>query len=99
MLADFGLSRALEDAPSGLTTSEGLKGTLRYYSPELMNEQDASHSLASDMWAWGCLVMEVRRMRDVFTTRWILTTKIYRCWQTGYHMPRGMQIAWSWLQS
>lgn len=61
MLADFGLSKSLEDGPSGLTTSKGLKGTLRYYSPELLKEQeDVSYDLPSDIWAWGCLAVEVR---------------------------------------
>lgn len=60
VLADFGLSKALEEGPTGLTTSDGLKGTLRCYSPELIREQDSSHSLPSDIWAWGCLVLEVR---------------------------------------
>lgn len=59
ILADFGLSKALEDGPTGLTTSDGLKGTLRCYSPELIRDQDSSHSLPSDIWAWGCLVLEV----------------------------------------
>ncbi|KAG8953715.1 Platinum sensitivity protein [Tulasnella sp. 424] len=58
MLADFGLSKALEDGPTGLTTSGGLKGTLRYYSPELIRDEDSKHSLPSDIWAWGCLVLE-----------------------------------------
>ncbi|KAG8924844.1 hypothetical protein FRC01_010981 [Tulasnella sp. 417] len=76
MLADFGLSRVLEDAPTGLTTTEGLKGTLRFYSPELMKGKDASHSLASDIWAWGCLVLEVRITGYMFTTHLIRTVNI-----------------------
>ncbi|KAG8924168.1 hypothetical protein FRC01_011860 [Tulasnella sp. 417] len=39
ILADFGLSKALEEGPTGLTTSEGLKGTLRYYSPEVLADR------------------------------------------------------------
>ncbi|KAG9027701.1 hypothetical protein FS837_004190, partial [Tulasnella sp. UAMH 9824] len=59
LLADFGLSKILEEAPSGLTTSKGLKGTLRYFSPEIIKEMDTGHPLASDIWAWACLVLEV----------------------------------------
>ncbi|KAG8899005.1 hypothetical protein FRC01_010702, partial [Tulasnella sp. 417] len=76
MLADFGLSRVLEDAPTGLTTTESLKGTLRFYSPELIKGTDASHSLASDIWAWGCLVLEVRITSYVSTTHLIRTVNI-----------------------
>lgn len=61
MLADFGLSQALEDGSTGLTTSSSLKGTVRYYSPELVNpEQDAPPNLSSDIWAWACVALEVR---------------------------------------
>lgn len=58
MLADFGLSRALEANPTGLTTSKTIKGSLRYMSPELVM-QNASHTLASDVWAFGCVALEV----------------------------------------
>ncbi|KAG8977696.1 Platinum sensitivity protein [Tulasnella sp. 425] len=59
MLADFGLSKALEDGPTGLTTSGGLKGTLRYYSPELIRDEDSKHSLPSDIWATTALHVAV----------------------------------------
>lgn len=59
LLADFGLSRAVQEGPSGLTTSHGLKGTLRYYSPELLSEENAKLTLQSDVWAWACLGVEV----------------------------------------
>ncbi|KAG8951743.1 Transmembrane osmosensor [Tulasnella sp. 424] len=62
MLADFGLSKVIEEGATGLTTSDGLKGTLRYYSPELMSESKANHGLSSDIWAWACLALEVRIM-------------------------------------
>ncbi|KAG8949535.1 hypothetical protein FRC04_008468 [Tulasnella sp. 424] len=58
MLADFGLSRALQANSTGLTTSKTIKGSLRYMSPELLM-QDASHTLASDVWAFGCVALEV----------------------------------------
>ncbi|KAG8987501.1 hypothetical protein FRB90_003316, partial [Tulasnella sp. 427] len=59
LLTDFGLSRTLEDEPTGLTTSDGFKGTLRFCSPELVRDQGSKHTLSSDMWAWGCLALEV----------------------------------------
>ncbi|KAG8949533.1 hypothetical protein FRC04_008466 [Tulasnella sp. 424] len=58
MLADFGLPRALEANSTGLTTSKTIKGSLRYMSPELLM-QNASHTLASDVWAFGCVALEV----------------------------------------
>ncbi|KAG8977550.1 hypothetical protein FRC05_001408 [Tulasnella sp. 425] len=58
MLADFGLSKALKAGPTGLTTSIGIKATLRYASPELMSESDPDRCLPSDIWAWACLALE-----------------------------------------
>lgn len=57
-LCDFGLSKVLEDVPSGLTTTKTSNYTLRYAAPEVNN--GAPHSLASDVWAWGCLLLFVR---------------------------------------
>lgn len=59
MLCDFGLARVLEEVPSGLTTSKVTLGTPRYASPELVMEDDPLRDLPSDVWAWGCLVLEV----------------------------------------
>ncbi|KAG8963637.1 hypothetical protein FRC05_004571 [Tulasnella sp. 425] len=60
VLMDFGLSKALEGTPSGLTTTSfGLRGSTRYMSPELVSEDDARRTLASDVWAWGCLLLEI----------------------------------------
>ncbi|KAG8934434.1 hypothetical protein FRC00_012135 [Tulasnella sp. 408] len=58
MLGDFGLSRVLEADPTGLTTSRTIKGSIRYMSPELLNE-NVIHPLQSDVWAFGCLALEM----------------------------------------
>ncbi|KAG8914311.1 hypothetical protein FRC01_004129, partial [Tulasnella sp. 417] len=58
VICDFGLSRAVQEEYSGLTTSRTLKGSLRHLSPELLDE-DPVHTLASDVWAWGCLALEI----------------------------------------
>ncbi len=58
VLCDFGIAKVTETT-SGLTTSEGLGGTTRYMSVELIVEKEAVLTLASDMWAWGCVFIEV----------------------------------------
>ncbi|KAG8892806.1 hypothetical protein FRB99_002424, partial [Tulasnella sp. 403] len=59
MLCDFGLANAVSIAATGYTTS-GFKraGTLRYQSPELLSP-NAVRSVESDIWAWGCVVLEL----------------------------------------
>ncbi|KAG8916031.1 hypothetical protein FRC01_003420, partial [Tulasnella sp. 417] len=57
VLCDFGLARLTDGQPSGLTTTKTVKGSTRYMSPELL-EEGAVHTLSSDIWAFGCLVLK-----------------------------------------
>ncbi|KAG8935492.1 Negative regulator of mitotic exit [Tulasnella sp. 408] len=47
-LCDFGVSKLLQDAPSGFTTTASIKGTLRYSAKELLQE-DAESTTMSDV--------------------------------------------------
>ncbi|KAG9021262.1 hypothetical protein FS837_007402, partial [Tulasnella sp. UAMH 9824] len=58
LLADFGLSKALNAAPTGFTTGNDARGTVRYSGPEILLEGTAAELLSNDMWSWGCLVSE-----------------------------------------
>lgn len=59
LLSDFGLAMVLE-VTSGLTTSTFChRHTVMYASPELIFKAH-SRSLASDVWAFGCLILEVQ---------------------------------------
>lgn len=66
LLSDFGLARAMVDRPTGLSTSYGLKGTIRYCSPEIF--KGGLREWPSDIWGWGCLSLEVsgRRIPDIY---------------------------------
>ncbi|KAG8925949.1 hypothetical protein FRC01_009507 [Tulasnella sp. 417] len=61
VLCDFGLANFVENSgqPSGLTTSRSIKGSLRYMSPELFEDDEAKHTLESDIWAWACTTSEI----------------------------------------
>ena len=57
LLCDFGLSRLLWGSSQSIALT-GVKGTSRWMAPELiLNEGD--HTYASDIWASGCLLIEV----------------------------------------
>lgn len=62
VIADFGIPKVLEDRPTGLTTSSWAQGTIRYCSPELVTNSKPQHSLESDIWALGCLILEVSEL-------------------------------------
>ncbi|KAG9013184.1 hypothetical protein FRB94_003254 [Tulasnella sp. JGI-2019a] len=58
MLTDFGLVKAVtQDTGHISSTSSGFKGSIRYSSPEVLDGKPRSTS--SDMWAFGCTVMEI----------------------------------------
>lgn len=57
MICDFGLAKVKSAFKSGLTTT-GFHCTLRYASPDA--EDDGCATLASDVWAWGGLLLYVR---------------------------------------
>ncbi|KAG8945792.1 hypothetical protein FRC03_001633 [Tulasnella sp. 419] len=59
-LCDFGTSSFIDDAQriTGLTTSNAnVGGTIRFFSPELL--EDKPKTSASDIWAFGCLVLQI----------------------------------------
>ncbi|KAG8969640.1 hypothetical protein FRC05_001005 [Tulasnella sp. 425] len=59
VLTDFGLSSIVQSDQSDRSGSEGVQGTLRYMSPELLLEEDPPLTLESDIWALGCLFLEI----------------------------------------
>jgi serine/threonine protein kinase len=61
-LADFGLSAAKETPSMAITTAVITRatGTMRWQAPELMKDDDVCNSLASDVYAYGCVCYEVR---------------------------------------
>ncbi|CAE6456523.1 hypothetical protein BN14_08893 [Rhizoctonia solani AG-1 IB] len=62
LIADFGLSRVVMEFSTGLTTSSS-KGSCRWMAPELFGGVDNQVlvliTTASDVWAFGCLCLEI----------------------------------------
>ncbi|KAG8920227.1 hypothetical protein FRC01_000865 [Tulasnella sp. 417] len=66
-LSDFGLSLVLEGlaVPSGLTTTERIKGTLNYMAGELFEGEKPNRE--SDVYAFGGLILTVMSGKPPFT--------------------------------
>ncbi|KAH7337840.1 kinase-like domain-containing protein [Rhizoctonia solani] len=62
LICDFGRSRQPHDEPNEaiISNSSPFIGTVRYMSPELFVSNAARPSPAADMWAYGCVALEVR---------------------------------------
>ncbi|KZV86628.1 kinase-like protein [Exidia glandulosa HHB12029] len=54
-IGDFGVSAVLDELPSRTATSAG---TWRWTAPELFDDH-GSHTKSSDMWAFGCVMIEL----------------------------------------
>ncbi|KAJ1299452.1 hypothetical protein OPQ81_009117 [Rhizoctonia solani] len=58
-LCDFGRSRKSGDPKCEVFHSSTLAGTIRYMSPELFSSDVDGPTLEADMWAYGCVALEV----------------------------------------
>ncbi|KAF8695785.1 Protein tyrosine kinase, partial [Rhizoctonia solani] len=64
LICDFGRSTQPHDGPNEVIVSGSspFAGTVRYMSPELFVPELARPSPAADMWAYGCIALEVKRV-------------------------------------
>ncbi|KAG8854212.1 hypothetical protein FRB96_007768 [Tulasnella sp. 330] len=67
ILCDLGLAEAMGNISFVLATSAGLRNSIRWCAPELLN--DDSRSTESDIWAWGGLLLEI--LKDKMPYYWI----------------------------
>ncbi|KAG8938824.1 hypothetical protein FRC04_007422 [Tulasnella sp. 424] len=66
-ICDFGISKLMQKNPSGFTTTASVKGTLRYSSPEML-DLDGESTTASDVWAFGMLILHVMTNKLPYVT-------------------------------
>ncbi|CAE6531245.1 unnamed protein product [Rhizoctonia solani] len=61
LICDFGRSRYPQDQPNEVIVSGSspFAGTVRYMSPELFVPDSAKPTPAADMWAYGCVALEI----------------------------------------
>ncbi|CAE6429952.1 unnamed protein product [Rhizoctonia solani] len=61
LICDFGRSRQPHDQPNEviISNSSPFVGTVRYMSPELFVPNEARPTPAADMWAYGCVALEI----------------------------------------
>ncbi|CAF3341693.1 unnamed protein product [Rotaria socialis] len=57
VICDFGLARTIAD--SAAVTAETARGTAMWFAPELCRNRPEKRSFQSDVWAFGCVLLEV----------------------------------------
>ncbi|CAE6455524.1 unnamed protein product [Rhizoctonia solani] len=93
LICDFGRSRQPNDHPNEiiLTGSSPFAGTVRYMSPELLIPDSAIPSPAADMWAYGCVALEILCRIQPYheTTSDIVVAELIRGGHPPSDRPRG----------
>lgn len=64
VLCDYSLAAIFTECGTFRQQTMSSPGTQRWIAPELL-EEDARFTTASDVWAYGCLVVEVRSRQTV----------------------------------
>ncbi|CAF3684205.1 unnamed protein product [Rotaria sp. Silwood1] len=57
VLSDFGLSKMIEDSKTHYSNSS--RGAIRWLAPELCFDRPERSSFPSDVWAFGCVLLEI----------------------------------------
>jgi serine/threonine protein kinase len=60
-----------------MTTTSPHTGTPRYLAPELLSDPPAMPSKASDVWALGCIGLEVRLFRSPYDISFLMGVYLY----------------------
>ncbi|CAE6534680.1 unnamed protein product [Rhizoctonia solani] len=93
LICDFGRSRQPNDSPNEviLSSSSPFAGTVRYMSPELLIPDTARPSPAADMWAYGCVALEILCRIQPYseTTSDIVVAELIRSGRLPSHRPSG----------
>ncbi|KAJ1305687.1 hypothetical protein OPQ81_010425 [Rhizoctonia solani] len=93
LICDFGRSREPTDSPNEvmLSSSSPFAGTVRYMSPELLVPDSARPSPAADMWAYGCVALEILCRIQPYneTTSDVVVAELIRSGRLPSDRPRG----------
>ena len=89
-LTDFGLSRVIRkrDGESSKNDSASRGGTLMYKSPRLVSDESAAATFSSDIWSYGCTVLELqtgKRPWPIKNNDASLTMKLLQVWKDCSH--------------
>ncbi|CAE7203502.1 unnamed protein product [Rhizoctonia solani] len=93
LICDFGRSRQPNDSLNEviLSSSSPFAGTVRYMSPELLVPGSARPSPEADMWAYGCVALEILCRIQPYneTTSDVVVAELIRSGRLPSDRPRG----------
>ena len=81
-LADFGLAAIIDEATLGSTVNDGMRGTLRWMAPEIMDPERFGFtggsmkrlpSMSTDIYALGMTILEVSTIPRAYASKYSTT--------------------------
>ncbi|CAF4683705.1 unnamed protein product, partial [Rotaria sp. Silwood2] len=64
VICDFGIARCLDNDNQEKKRTNTTKGTIRWMAPELCSPPPEPSSFSSDVWSYGCIILETTSARE-----------------------------------
>ncbi|CAF2710644.1 unnamed protein product [Rotaria sp. Silwood2] len=87
VICDFGISRSLENDSGIKKRNQTAKGTIRWMAPEICTPPPEQSSFESDVWSYGCIVLETTSGREPWINQFIDDAMLFRALQRKENAP------------
>ncbi|CAF3226619.1 unnamed protein product [Rotaria socialis] len=92
VICDFGISRVVENETGTKKRNQTAKGTIRWMAPEICAPPPEQSSFASDVWSYGCIILEATSGRDPWLDQFQDDSILFRALQRKESAPVFTQI-------
>jgi len=81
IICDFGISRCLDNDNQEKKRTNTTKGTIRWMAPELCSPPPEPSSYSSDVWSYGCIILEITSTHEPWTDQFNDDSLLFRALQ------------------
>ncbi|CAF3851432.1 unnamed protein product [Rotaria sp. Silwood1] len=87
VICDFGISKSLEDDIGIKKRNQTAKGTIRWMAPEICTPPPEQSSFESDIWSYGCIILETTSGQEPWITQFNDDATLFRALQCKDNAP------------
>ncbi|CAF4087441.1 unnamed protein product [Adineta steineri] len=81
VICDFGIAKLLDDDNQEKRRTNTTKGTIRWMAPELCAPPPEPSSYLSDVWSYGCIILEITSAREPWIEQFNDDSLLFRALQ------------------
>ncbi|CAF1409582.1 unnamed protein product [Rotaria sordida] len=81
VICDFGIARCLDNDNQEKKRTNTTKGTIRWMAPELCSPPPEPSSFSSDVWSYGCIILETTSAREPWIDQFNDDSLLFRALQ------------------